>query len=605
MKFTDDAVAGRTIGPFRFWCQKVLPLVYDDSLSYYELLCKVVKKLNEVILSNDELVAAFQTLKDYVDNYFSSVDFQNLVKDALDEMVEDGTLGELINETLFATKVTHYDTFGDIPSTGLSVGDVCVTAGFYTVGDGGGCRYVVTDIGYPSNTAYYFKIEEPVNVLALGCKSDGSADITDIINNALSFYKSLYFPSGRYLCDSSISVTEYGVSLVGDNAVIYRDTYNGHSIIISGVDMCCVEGFKFIGNDVPSNVFKFISCINSSRVTIKNCHFEKGYGYCIRFNNNSNSCIKDCEFKDVNGESGDPGGGVYMQGGHDIIYSNISGNDLLDHTLYVDGSVEVYNLTIDNIITKDAKDGRLTSAATIVMYGNCHDVAIQNCVCTNINEGIRLGERDGYLPHDVVINNVVVNSCALNGISIIGNSYTSEQLVNVCINCCTFNDVTQDGISVRYCENVRVGNCHVKGGRYGFENSYNKNAVYSNCRADGCATGFMIGFSGLSEEIKVILCESVNNSQYGIHGRNSNDCLIVLPMLHNNTGGNMVCTGINTYILAPMVTSADALSSVIYNSAAPTVGYYKAGDICIDSTGATSGWVCTASGDPGTWVARS
>lgn len=33
--------------PFRFWCQKVLPLVYDDSLSYYEVLCKVVDYLNK------------------------------------------------------------------------------------------------------------------------------------------------------------------------------------------------------------------------------------------------------------------------------------------------------------------------------------------------------------------------------------------------------------------------------------------------------------------------------------------------------------------------------------------------------------------------------
>lgn len=33
----------------RFWCYKVLPLVYDDSLSYYELLCKVVSKINEII----------------------------------------------------------------------------------------------------------------------------------------------------------------------------------------------------------------------------------------------------------------------------------------------------------------------------------------------------------------------------------------------------------------------------------------------------------------------------------------------------------------------------------------------------------------------------
>ena len=42
------------IGAFRFWCQKVLPAVYDDSLSYYELLCKVIEKLNEVIERYDD-----------------------------------------------------------------------------------------------------------------------------------------------------------------------------------------------------------------------------------------------------------------------------------------------------------------------------------------------------------------------------------------------------------------------------------------------------------------------------------------------------------------------------------------------------------------------
>ena len=35
--------------PFRFWCQKVLPLVYDDSLSYYEVLCKLVDYLNKTM----------------------------------------------------------------------------------------------------------------------------------------------------------------------------------------------------------------------------------------------------------------------------------------------------------------------------------------------------------------------------------------------------------------------------------------------------------------------------------------------------------------------------------------------------------------------------
>lgn len=37
------------ITDIRFWCQKILPAVYDDSLSYYELLAKLVAKLNEVI----------------------------------------------------------------------------------------------------------------------------------------------------------------------------------------------------------------------------------------------------------------------------------------------------------------------------------------------------------------------------------------------------------------------------------------------------------------------------------------------------------------------------------------------------------------------------
>lgn len=42
--------------PMYFWSQKVLPLVYDESLSYYEVLNKTIDKLNDVIeIINDEL----------------------------------------------------------------------------------------------------------------------------------------------------------------------------------------------------------------------------------------------------------------------------------------------------------------------------------------------------------------------------------------------------------------------------------------------------------------------------------------------------------------------------------------------------------------------
>lgn len=49
----------RVLSPFMFWCHKVLPLVFDDSLSYYEAICKLVRYVNGLVddmrLTEDEL----------------------------------------------------------------------------------------------------------------------------------------------------------------------------------------------------------------------------------------------------------------------------------------------------------------------------------------------------------------------------------------------------------------------------------------------------------------------------------------------------------------------------------------------------------------------
>lgn len=58
------------ISPLKFWVQKVLPLTYDDSLSYYELLSKVVYKLNEVIEIVNPLGAGIgDTIEKYMEGY--------------------------------------------------------------------------------------------------------------------------------------------------------------------------------------------------------------------------------------------------------------------------------------------------------------------------------------------------------------------------------------------------------------------------------------------------------------------------------------------------------------------------------------------------------
>ena len=64
---------------FKFWCYKVLPLVYDDSLSYYEVLCKVVDYINKLIeqdkIFGNELVKLKEdltTVQNWIDNYDTS-----------------------------------------------------------------------------------------------------------------------------------------------------------------------------------------------------------------------------------------------------------------------------------------------------------------------------------------------------------------------------------------------------------------------------------------------------------------------------------------------------------------------------------------------------
>ena len=97
--------------PFRFWCQTVLPAVYDDSLSYYELLNKVVAYLNEMGVNVSALHDALAEYKAWWDNLDIDVaeevdkrvrqDLEPTVERQLDEMAADGTLGALVNSALF------------------------------------------------------------------------------------------------------------------------------------------------------------------------------------------------------------------------------------------------------------------------------------------------------------------------------------------------------------------------------------------------------------------------------------------------------------------------------------------------------------------------
>lgn len=99
----------KDLTPFRFWCQKILPLVYDDSLSYYELLCKVVDYLNKTMEDVDTLEGdvtgiynAYNSLQEYVNDYFDNLNVQDEIDNKLDRLVADGTIHDIFNDDVVA-----------------------------------------------------------------------------------------------------------------------------------------------------------------------------------------------------------------------------------------------------------------------------------------------------------------------------------------------------------------------------------------------------------------------------------------------------------------------------------------------------------------------
>ena len=69
------------VEPMVFWCQKVLPLVYDDSLSYYEVLCKAAQKINE-------LVENFNNLPDIIKELVTDDNLKEILLELYNQLME-------------------------------------------------------------------------------------------------------------------------------------------------------------------------------------------------------------------------------------------------------------------------------------------------------------------------------------------------------------------------------------------------------------------------------------------------------------------------------------------------------------------------------------
>lgn len=146
------------INNLKWWVQTVIPLVYDNSLSLYELVNKVVDKLNEVINNQNLLNDQFKEFKNWVDQLL-----KDYTIDQLNEWLTDGTFKNLINNLLLEFN------------------------------------------------------QELSNVKFYGAKGDGITDDTASIQKALDLTGKLYFPDGHYIINNTLLVENKDLILKGEN----------------------------------------------------------------------------------------------------------------------------------------------------------------------------------------------------------------------------------------------------------------------------------------------------------------------------------------------------------------------------------------------------
>lgn len=284
--------------PFRVFCQKVIPLAFDESLSYLELLYSLLHYIKEVVIpavnNNADAVTELQNLynelKSYVDNYFENLDVQEEINNKLDEMAESGRLTDIIAQYLQLAGVLAFDNVNDMKNaTNLVNGSIVKTLGFYSYNDGGGAFYKIRTITNQDNinNIDIFAItnssdliaelihDKEINVLQIGCKNDNSTDISTIINY-ITEKADLFFPAGFYKVDNPLIIK----SNIRGN-FFHRDiTYDikKDSVLISNIQN------ELTGENNPTQCVLNISNVNygfeMKNINIKCNSNENGiYGY--------------------------------------------------------------------------------------------------------------------------------------------------------------------------------------------------------------------------------------------------------------------------------------------------------------------------------------
>ena len=242
--------------PLCVWVQRILPLVYDDSLSYYEVLAKVVEKIN-ILINNNNNIPAY--VKQVFNEFFESGQLEILVKQIIDRQdivvnvkyppenvvaaVGDGAT----NDTAAFNSCIAYAIKNGIP--------VYIPAGTYML-DAMTINGNVQIFGTPKTDLY------------LNVKPEAGAMFTIEGGNVRLFNLTAYGQHAKQPSDTTfLYVNEQNADVEVNNVSVYE--FN------RGFELLNTKSFKAESCNFVNNGTHAITTSNTAyKVTIDDCYFE-------------------------------------------------------------------------------------------------------------------------------------------------------------------------------------------------------------------------------------------------------------------------------------------------------------------------------------------
>ena len=652
------------ISPFIFWCQKVMPAVLDDSLSYYECLCKISVKLNETITSQNNLIDAQQTLQKYVDEYFTNLDVQNEINNKLDQMAESGELESIIEQYLQFNTATIFNTVSDMKNSDkLSNGMYVQTLGYYLKNDLGGLFYEITNTetnysvplmnGLYANPIVLYRI----NTKMFGTVGNGVDDDSVYIQKAINYchtylFNYVYIPSGTYLINAPINV--YSNIVIEGNYSSYPTKQGTILLRNTNVSIFNLTGDPYSqinGNNISNVIIKNMllrtesdTFINTGKIymfrtiynAFENVHFSgNGYAlvfdkasYDMRFNNCSftgNANISTCNAQDDQFNTAE----YYST-------NNIYFNDCRWESYTTGPLIELNNYSSAIVLNNPKFEGTLADGSALIKCNENNSTIIVNSAMVTMLTGSNcsLIDLQSVIKSRFEIYGVLYVESTTKPFIILNDVSSTHITVNPTLNTNNYNldyyienSANIDKYTIVVDGSLATSNYYATKRLFSNPEYLNKPTTLNSISAAEATVPL--------SNFKIKKASDTEYSSWGIGPNFNNYAENKTQFVLRTPNGNVAArfTELNSYINGIVLPTnseqpPDANGQIYINTFSdssipclniqisgsnkrigwgtsyPTTGTWAAGSIVINtspSVGSPAGWICTSAGKPGVW----